>query len=256
METVKFRNMLHLQRKKAGTMKNRALLSILFLILSVSAFAQREIYREEQDQKPYYFGLSLGAVYSRFQIEHHPSFLEQDSILVAEPGNTPGISLRLVAGLNLSNRFELRFNPGLIFTDRPILYTLNPAYGGDIDQGYNVKKSVESIITTFPLHLKFKSDRIGNFRVYMLGGAKLDFDLASNAKKRKLEDQLKIRNMSYGIEGGIGFNFYRKSVTITPEIKISNGLNNLHERNDKLNYSRVIDRIQSRMIIFTLHLEG
>ncbi len=248
--------MLHLQRKKAGTMKNRALLSILFLILSVSAFAQREIYREEQDQKPYYFGLSLGAVYSRFQIEHHPSFLEQDSILVAEPGNTPGISLRLVAGLNLSNRFELRFNPGLIFTDRPILYTLNPAYGGDIDQGYNVKKSVESIITTFPLHLKFKSDRIGNFRVYMLGGAKLDFDLASNAKKRKLEDQLKIRNMSYGIEGGIGFNFYRKSVTITPEIKISNGLNNLHERNDKLNYSRVIDRIQSRMIIFTLHLEG
>ncbi len=248
--------MLHLQRKKAGTMKNRALLSILFLILSVSAFAQREIYREEQDQKPYYFGLSLGAVYSRFQIEHHPSFLEQDSILVAEPGNTPGISLRLVAGLNLSNRFELRFNPGLIFTDRPILYTLNPAYGGDIDQGYNVKKSVESIITTFPLHLKFKSDRIGNFRVYMLGGAKLDFDLASNAKKRKLEDQLKIRNMSYGIEGGIGFNFYRKSVTITPEIKISNGLNNLHERNDKLNYSRVIDRIQSRMIVFTLHLEG
>ncbi len=248
--------MLHLQRKKAGTMKNRALLSIFFLILSVSAFSQVEIYREEQDQKPYYFGLSLGAVYSRFQIEHHPSFLEQDSILVAEPGNTPGISLRLVAGLNLSNRFELRFNPGLIFTDRPILYTLNPAYGGDIDQGYNVKKSVESIITTFPLHLKFKSDRIGNFRVYMLGGAKLDFDLASNAKKRKLEDQLKIRNMSYGIEGGIGFNFYRKSVTITPEIKISNGLNNLHERNDKLNYSRVIDRIQSRMIVFTLHLEG
>lgn len=256
METVKFRNMLHLQREKAGIMKNRAVLSLLFLVLSVTALAQREIYREEQDQKPYYFGLSLGAVYSRFQIEHHPSFLQQDSILVVEPGNTPGISLRLVAGLNLSNRFELRFNPGLIFTDRPILYTLNRNYDGDLDQGYNVKKSVESIITTFPLHLKFKSDRIGNFRVYMLGGAKLDFDLASNAKKRKLEDQLKIRNMSYGIEGGIGFNFYRKSVTITPEIKISNGLNNLHERNDKLNYSRVIDRIQSRMIVFTLHLEG
>ena len=248
--------MLHLQREKAGIMKNRAVLSLLFLVLSVTALAQREIYREEQDQKPYYFGLSLGAVYSRFQIEHHPSFLQQDSILVVEPGNTPGISLRLVAGLNLSNRFELRFNPGLIFTDRPILYTLNRNYDGDLDQGYNVKKSVESIITTFPLHLKFKSDRIGNFRVYMLGGAKLDFDLASNAKKRKLEDQLKIRNMSYGIEGGIGFNFYRKSVTITPEIKISNGLNNLHERNDKLNYSRVIDRIQSRMIVFTLHLEG
>lgn len=256
METVKLRNMLHLQRSKAKNLRIRSFILLALLVSSFSSFAQKEIYREEQDDKPYYFGLSLGGVYSRFQIEHHPSFLQQDSILVAEPGNTPGISLRLVAGLNLSNRFELRFNPGLIFTDRPILFTLNPAYDGDLDQGYNVKKSVESIITTFPLSLKFKSDRIGNFRVYMLGGVKLDYDLASNAKKRKLEDQIKIRNMSYGVEGGIGFNFYRKSVTITPEIKISNGLNNLHERSDKLNYSRVIDRIQSRMIVFTLHLEG
>jgi hypothetical protein len=54
----------------------------------------------------------------------------------------------------------------------------------------------------------------------------------------------------------MGFNFYRKSVTISPEIKISNGLNNLHTRNENLIYSRVLDRIQSRMIIFTLHLEG
>lgn len=233
--------------------------SFLFclLVISFSGFAQqKEIYREEQDTKPYYFGLSLSAVYSRFQIEHDPSFLQQDTILVAEPLNTPGISLRLVAALNLTNRFELRFNPGLIFTDRPIQYQLNKLYPGDIDQGYTVKKSVESIITTFPLDIKFKSDRIGNFRVYMLGGAKADIDLASNAKKRKADDQVKIQKYSYGIEGGIGFSFYRKSVTVSPEIKISNGLNNLHDRNPALNYSRVLDRIQSRMIIFTIHLEG
>ena len=144
----------------------------------------------------------------------------------------------------------------MIFTDRPILYKLNPEYPGDYDQGHEVKKSVESIVTTFPLDLKFKSDRIGNFRVYMLGGVKADIDLASNAKKRKADDQVKIGKYSYGIEGGIGFNFYRKSVTISPELKISNGLNNLHDRNPALNYSRVIDRIQSRMIIFTIHLEG
>lgn len=248
--------MLYIQWKKAENMKNRIALFSMLLLLSFSSFAQREIYREEQDQKPYYFGISLSTVYSRFQIEHHPSFHLQDSVLVAEPDNTPGISLRLVAALNLSNRFELRFNPGLIFTERPLLYKLNTAYPGDLDQGHNVKKTVESIITTFPLSLKFKSDRIGNFRVYMLGGGKLDYDLASNAKKRKAEDQVKIGKISYGIEGGIGFNFYRKSVTISPEIKISSGLNNLHDRNENLKYSRVIDRIQSRMIVFTLHLEG
>lgn len=248
--------MLHLQWTKAQ--RTKCFLAICLLILfSHSSFAQlREIYREEQDNKPYYFGLSLGMVYSRFQLEHDPSFLQQDTILVAEPQNTPGISLRLVAAANLTNRFELRFNPGLIFTDRPILYKLNPNYPGDLDQGYNIKKSVESIITTFPLDLKFKSDRIGNFRVYMLGGGKVDIDLASNAKKRKADDQVRISKYSYGIEGGIGFNFYRKSVTVSPELKISNGINNLHDRNPNLNYSRVIDRIQSRMIVFTIHLEG
>jgi hypothetical protein len=253
METVKLRHMLHLQWTKAQRMKNRFLFFCLLILSALSSFAQKEIYREDQDHKPYYFGLSLSAVYSRFQIEHHPSFLAQDTILVAEPVNTPGISLRLVAALNLSERFELRFNPGLIFTDRPIFYKLKYP---DYDLGTDVKKSVESIITSFPVSLKFKSDRIGNFRVYMLGGGKVDMDLASNAQKRKADDQVRIKKMSYGVEGGIGFNFYRKSVTISPEIKISNGLNNLHDRNENLNYSRVLDRIQSRMIIFTLHLEG
>jgi len=256
METVKLRNMLYLLRTKANALKNRCLIACLLLTCSLSSFAQRELYREEQDQKPYYFGLSLSMVSSRFQLEQHPTFLGQDTILVAEPGNSTGISLRLVAALNLAPRWELRFNPGLIFTERPILYELNRAYPPDIDNGYSPKKSVESIITTFPLDLKFKSDRIGNFRVYMLGGAKIDMDLASNAQKRKADDQVKISKFSYGIEGGIGFSFYRKSVTVSPEIKISNGLNNLHARNDQLNYSRVIDRIQSRMIIFTIHLEG
>ena len=253
METAKFRNMLYLQWPKAKSVKNRSIVFALLLLSCLSSFAQKPIYREEQDYKPYYFGLSLSAVYSRFQVEHHPSFLQQDSILVAEPGNTPGISLRLVGGLNLTDRFELRFNPGLIFTDRPLLYTTSYR---DPDEGFNIKKSVESIITTFPLMLKFKSDRIGNFRVYMIGGGKIDYDLASNAQKRKADDQVKIRKMSYGIEAGMGFNFYRKSVTITPEIKISNGLNDLHDRNPNLIYSRVLDRIQSRMIVFTLHLEG
>jgi hypothetical protein len=248
--------MLYLQWKKVGSLKQIFLVTCFLVISTVSSFAQKEIFREEQDQKPYYFGLSLSAVYSRFQIEHHSSFLEQDSILVAEPGNAPGISLRLVAGLNLSPRFELRFNPGLIFTDRPIIYQLNKKYSPDPDAGYTIKKGVESIITTFPLSLKFKSDRIGNFRVYMLGGGKIDMDLASNAQKRKADDQVRIKKFSYGLEAGMGFNFYRRSVTITPEIKISNGLNDLHDRHENLNYSRVLDRIQSRMIIFTIHLEG
>jgi len=90
----------------------------------------------------------------------------------------------------------------------------------------------------------------------MLGGGKVDFDLASNARARKAEELVKIEKLDYGIEAGIGFNFYFESFIFSPEIKISNGLGNIHSRDDQLKYSSVLDKMQSRMIVFSIHLEG
>ena len=95
------------------------------------------------------------------------------------------------------------------------------------------------------------------FLVYdLLAGGKFDIDLASNAKARQAEDMIRITRYDYGIEAGMGFNFYFPSFILSPEIKFSNGLNDLHDRNDALKYSRVLEGIQSRMIMFTIHLEG
>ncbi len=243
--------MLYLRSTKTVTMK--IIIIIVFLTSSFCGLAQKENYREEQENKPYYFGITLSGAFMRFQTELHDIFLEQDSIMVAEPLNSAGMSVRLLAALRLTDRFELRFTPGLIFGDRSIAYNLKYK---EVDGGFTVNKNVESVIMSFPLNIKFKSDRIGNFRVYMMGGGKLDYDMASNANARKADDMIKIQKIDYGVEGGIGFNFYRKIVTISPEIKFSNGLKNLHARDVNLKYSSVIDRIQSRMIIFSLFLEG
>ena len=208
---------------------------------------------EDHDSKPYYFGITLAMSKSRFQTSLSSQFLLQDSIMVAEPLNSGGFALGLLATANLSNRFQARFNPQLMFTDRSISYSLR--YKGR-DEGDVVEKRVESVIVSFPVQLKFRSDRIGNFRVYMLGGGKLDYDLASNAQARKAEDMIKIGKVDYGVEAGMGFNFYFKSFIFSPEIKISNGLGDLHSRDANLKYSNVIDKIQSRMVVFSIHLEG
>jgi len=218
-----------------------------------SAYAQKELYLEAHDTKPYYFGITLSASSSRFQTDLSSRFLNQDSIMVAEPLNSGGFALGLLATTRLTNRFELRLNPMLMFAERSIAYKLRYP---DQDLGTELEKKVESVIVTFPLHLKFRSDRIGNFRVYMLGGGKLDYDLASNAKARKAEDMVKIEKMDYGVEGGVGFNFYFKSFILSPEVKISRGLRNMHSRDENLKYSNVLDKIQSRMIFFTIHIEG
>jgi len=246
--------MLHIHRREIGALR----IWFVFIISSIiasSTFAQeRELYLTDHDSKPYYFGITLGANVSSFHIEHHPRFLQYDSVYTVNPEHTAGFELGLLATARLSNRFEVRFNPQLLFTDRGLTYKLK--YTDLFEQSDSVTKKIESVITTFPLQIKFFSDRIGNFRVYMLAGVKADIDLASNARAKRADELVKIQKYDYGVEAGIGFNFYFPSFILSPEIKFSNGLKNIHSRDENLKYSNVLDRITSRMIVFCIHLEG
>ena len=223
------------------------------MLLAQIAMAQpRELNLYDHDSKPYYFGITLGTNMSRFQTDLHSQFLQNDSVYIAEPKNSRGFALGLLATARLSDRFQLRFNPQLMFTERNIFYKLKYSEAGETD----INKTIESVIVTFPMQVKLQSDRIGNFRVYMLSGVKADLDLASNARAKRAEDLVKIKKFDYGVELGMGFNFFFQSFIFSPEIKISNGLGNIHSRDPNLKYSSVFDKIQSRMIVFSIHLEG
>jgi hypothetical protein len=226
-----------------------------FILLLNTASAQpRDLNQFDHDSKPYYFGITLGANLARFQTELHPRFLEHDSVFIAEPVNSGGFTLGLLATGRLSNRFQLRFNPQLMFLERSIFYKLK--HPDPIDNATEITKKVESVTVSFPFQIKFQSDRIGNFRVYMLAGVKGEIDLASNARAKRAEDLIKINKYDYGLELGLGFNFFYESFILSPEIKISNGMSNLHSRDENLKYSNVFERIFSRMIVLCIHIEG
>ncbi len=143
--------MLYLLRKKtSGLIKKN--LFLLFSIISLSAFSQRTLYQEDHDNKRYYFGITLAGSSSRFHTNLHSSFLAQDTVMVAEPVNAGGFALGLSATLNLTKRFEARFNPMLSFMDRNLYYKLRYK---DRDLGTDVTKKVESVNVSFPMHFKF-----------------------------------------------------------------------------------------------------
>lgn len=248
--------MLYLLRKKAIMKKivtSLFLMGGLLISTAQAQFGGVEINKPDHDVKPYYFGITIGVNLARFQTTLHPRFLQYDSVFVAEPVNSGGLTLGLSATARLSNRFQLRFNPQLMFIERSIFYKLKYP---DFDGATEVTKKVESVIMSFPFQLKFQSDRIGNFRVYTLAGFKADIDMASNARAKRAEDLVKIEKHDFGPEFGIGFNFFFPSFIFSPEIKISNGLRNIHGRDENLKFSNVFDKIQSRMIVFSIHLEG
>ncbi len=246
--------MLHLHRKKAFELRTGSFLLFGLLLFAHTSQAQpRDLNLYDHDSKPYYFGITLGSSITRFQTELHPRFLEDDSVYVAEPGNSYGFGLGLLATARLSDRFQLRFNPILHFTARNIFYTLKYPDGDGLT---DVSKVIESVTVSFPLQVKLQSDRIGNFRVYMMAGMKGDIDLASNARTKRSEDLVKIKKYDYGIELGLGFNIFFQQFILSPEIKLSNGIPNIHARDPSLIYSSVFDKIQSRMIVFSIHIEG
>ena len=89
----------------------------------------------------------------------------------------------------------------------------------------------------------------------MLGGLTYDIDLASNSNERNAEDLVKLNKNDYAIEAGVGFNFFLKFVTLSPEIKIHNGLSNIHARDPDLKFSNVLGDLRSRMIVFSITIE-
>ena len=247
--------MYNLLRKQTDILKGGIILfCFCFSFLGSQAQFSDQLNLPDHDDKKYHIGIVIMGASSRFLISQHPMFLQSDSVLVSSPENSNGVGLGGMHTFRLNDRFEARVVfPQLLFVSKSITYhTRNFSDGKVIEE----KKNIESILLGLPIQVKFRSDRIHNFRVYMMGGVKFEYDLASKAAARNAEDLIKLKSSDFGIEAGIGFNFYMPYFILSPEIKISNGLSDSHSRDPNLKFSNVIDKLKSRMIVLSLIFEG
>jgi hypothetical protein len=210
---------------------------------------------EDHDDKKIRFGINLGANRSHFSFTHHPIFLQQDSIMVIESINSTGVNLAWLVNIRMSEHFDIRTFPvNLTFTEKNFQYNL-PTPDSPEGENFVTYKKIQSISLSLPIQLKFTSDRIDNFKVYMMAGVKGEYDLASNAGARKAENLIKLKRLDYGVEAGLGFHFYFPMFVLTPEVKMGWGIGNLHSRDKNLKFSNTIDKINSRIISFSLTVE-
>jgi len=228
-----------------------------FIIIgSTNSFGQLRdgLNMPDNDDKAYHIGIVVMGVSSHFNISHHPQFLASDTVLGVYPDNTPGFGIGGMHTFRISSHLDARvIFPQLLFANKVINYQLKYPEAGESPI---TKKTIESILLGVPIQLKYKSDRINNFRVYMMAGVKWETDLSSKARSKNADDLIKLKSSDFGIEAGVGFNFYMKYFVLSPEIKISNGISNVHSRDPNLKFSNVIDQIKSRQIVFSLIFEG
>jgi hypothetical protein len=220
----------------------------------VSAQLRDYLNLPDHDSKRYYLGIGFMYLNSHLQVSAHPKFLQSDSILYVNPVNSGGFGVSGMFTFRLAEHVEFRFAfPEFMFASNNISYhATNPPLG----EQPVVTKQIQSLLLGFPAQVKFLSDRINNFRVYMLGGINYRYDLASNSSARKAENLVKLTSSDMSIEAGVGFQFYFPVFILSPELKISEGIKNIHSRDPNLQYSNVIDKIKSRMVVFSLIFEG
>jgi hypothetical protein len=230
-----------------------ALRCLLFLAMLLPtgniSFGQHVQNMADHDQKPYYFGLTFAFNVSQYRIRYTESYAMTDTFKTIQPYWGPGFTLGLMGNLKLNKWVDLRTTPSLQFAEKKLNF--NTPMGDSLQ-----KRTVESIYFTFPLHLKFKSERWRNFRFYALGGGKVDYDLAANARSRKTSEFLKVKPFDAGYEIGVGFEWYYPNFIFSPEIKISQGLVDQIYRDQNLPLTNAIESIKTRTIVLSIHLEG
>ncbi len=231
----------------------RIFLCMVFLFASPFLFAQEKkvLNLPKYDRQKIHFGFLLGVNKTDFVIKRIDDFNLLDSLYTVESDGQSGFNLQIISNLRLGENFDLRFLPGLSFATRNLNYTFVEAPG----KKSLVIKKVESTFLDFPVHVKFKSARLNNFRAYVIAGGKYSIDMVSQAKvKAKDKEFVKLQRQDYGYEIGIGVDFYMPMFKLSPEIKMYHGLRNLLVKDDLI-YSQSLDALYSKIFTFSLTFE-
>lgn len=248
MEALNFRNLYRLLRGKV------AILFILSVCLSVTTNAQQFKSKDNLNfmdfqKKPYYFGISIGMPNAGFQVNRSQHFVANDTIRIVEGANEPGGNIHLITNVKIGDYFDFRALPGFSFTFRSLEYTSN-------NKTYN--KKVEGVHVEIPLMLRFKSAPYKDKRLFVVGGVKYSYDVASNSavKKERAKELVLLSPHDFQIEVGAGIQFFFPYFIFSPEIKFSQGISNIHIYKDELNESRILDNILSQILTVSFHFEG
>jgi len=237
----------------------KALIILLFLFSSSYIFAQR-IYssgriqnNQRVDQKRLHFGFTLGLNAMDYAIRNSA----KDNVKAEQVTFAPGFSVGIISDLKLHEDFSLRFQPGLEFGERMILYS------NDDDLGTPPAESViESVVINLPLLLKYRAKRIDNYRPYLVGGFSYKMDVQAPTKL-DVEDGVlvSLKPNYFCLELGAGIDFYLPYFKFATELKFSLGLQDiLNHKLDSENpeadfYTHSINRMSSKVVTLSFHFE-
>jgi hypothetical protein len=173
------------------------------------------------DNRKLTYGFLIGIHSSIYQIKYSDKFVTPalDTVSAVLPSWSSGFSLGFIVNYRLTEFLDLRLTPEVAFYENKVRYqfTNDPP----------IDETVENTIVEFPILLKYKSERRGNIRMYMVGGVKPGIEASGKKNVDQTKPTLEIKETHLNLEAGFGFDLYYPLFKFSPEIRFSRGLLNM-----------------------------
>ena len=217
------------------------------------------------DQNDLSFGFTFQYINSDFKIvkkaDWQNGFVDPvDNSIIYNKGarasissnSLPGFGIGFVTRYSLNEHLEIRTTPELVFADKQVQFTYqNPDVGID-------SKQIQSTSVDIPLLVKLKSDRMGDVRLYVIGGVKTSFTINKKPDDANLDLADKVMRLSRNYnawEAGVGCDIYFEYFKLSPELKVSNSFNNVLVPDARNPFSSPISKLFLHTISFSLYFE-
>ena len=227
---------LHLHRHKV------VLVLALFLCASRGIAQQKRWVQRNNpnyDNKKLTYGFLIALHNSIYQTNYADRFVTQnfDTVHSVNSSWTSGFTLGFIVNYRINEFVDLRLTPQVAFYEQKVRYQ----YTNETFE----EARVENTMVEMPVLLKYKSERRGNIRMYMIGGIKPAIETSGKKDVAKAELELTKTNLS--LEAGFGFDLYYPLFKFSPELRFSHGIIDvLGNRNNV--YGQPLTRVNTNSI--------
>jgi hypothetical protein len=233
----------------------KPVLAIVLLLYGLGLAGQREVPVNGpwEDEKFFNTGYSLGFNVMTFKINPSDQFTAVDSLYPSGVSVFPGINIHLALNFRLNQFFDIRLLPGISFGQRNLNFSSSSA----VDTVFSPQK-IESSFIEVPLLVRY-GWRMQNIKPYIIGGVSYRYDFYAQDRYRiERPVYLRLNKPDIYYEAGAGVGFFLKSIRLSLEIKMSNGIQDVlaHDPHPEFpEYTNSIASLKSRMWVFSLHFE-
>jgi hypothetical protein len=228
----------------------------LFILLFTSVLTAQEKRPRNLpafDHKKLHWGFTVGLNSMDYSIRRNtaePGYLHAD-VVGFQPA---GFQVNIVSDLRLSDYWNLRFLPGINLGSRQFVYYDPESW--EVDR----KMTLGSSFLDFPLLLKYRSERVNNYRPYVVGGTSYRIDMSARGDYQPDEpDRILIKRSDVYLEVGFGIDHYLQYFKYSTELKLAMGLRNMMVTDKPFAsepyYANSILGLRSFLVMLNFHFE-